>query len=108
MLRNISRSYIKELENIECGTLVRSGLLRDGGSAIVILSTNDQNIKLRVMRSLAEQNSELHNFIELSIDDKVIGCVKSKDEIDGLNKFLVRAQDKLDTKILAAFLPPNT
>jgi hypothetical protein len=92
---------MKDLENIECGTLVYSGLLRDGGSAIVILNNNNQKIKIRIMRSLSERHSEFHNFIELSVDNKVILHVKSKDEIGGLNEFLFRNQDKIDQRFLA-------
>lgn len=95
-----------KLENVEFGALIYNGILRDGGSAVIILSMSTYKVKIRVMRSISEQRGAFSNFIEISVDDKVIGNLKSKNDIDGLNEFLLRNQDKLDQRVLVAFAFP--
>jgi hypothetical protein len=89
--------------DIQDGDFVYSGLLRDGGSAVIILQLGDKKIKLRVMRSIAERAGELFNKIEILIDDSEKSIVSSGSDLDGLNSFIAKNKDRLDARVLEAF-----
>jgi len=91
------------LKSIRDGNLVYSGLLRDGGSAVIILQLADQKIKLRVMRSIAERTGDFFRKIEVLIDDSAKSIVSSGSDIDGLNSFITKNKDRLDARVHEAF-----
>ncbi len=91
------------LQNIQDGDLVYSGLLRDGGSAVIIVQLGESKTKLRVMRSISERAGEFFNKIEVSVDDSKKLIVKSGSEVDGLSLFIDSNKDRLDSRVTEAF-----
>ncbi|MGC8532922.1 MAG: hypothetical protein ACP5M1_12880 [Acidiphilium sp.] len=89
--------------NLESGQLFYADLLRDGGSAIIIIDMTTHQISLRVMRSIAEQTGPHHNAIEISINNQIIKRVTTNSAIIGLDAFLRNNHDQLDPRVIAAF-----
>lgn len=89
--------------NLESGQLLYTDLLRDGGSAIVIIDMTTHQISLRVMRSIAEQLGPHYNAIEITINNQIIKRVTTISAISGFEAFLRNNHDQLDPRVIAAF-----
>ena len=66
--------------NLESGRLFYTDLLRDGGSATVIIDMPTPQISLRVMRSIAEQLGPYYNAIEITINNHQAGNHHQRDQ----------------------------
>ena len=90
--------------NIQNAELTYSVLLRDGGSAVILLVIDGRAVKLRSMRSIMEQKSINYKKIEVSINSQFYSIYESPDCIPGFSQMFTRVGSQIDEKVLKAFL----
>ncbi len=91
------------MRDISGASLLYNDLLRDGGSAVIILELNSQRIKLRKMRSLAERKRDDFNKIELSLEGEIVAICLDGSQILGFDDMWLKIKDSLKDNVQIAF-----
>jgi len=82
--------------------LKHSGILRDGGSAVLTATSAKEVLKIRLMRSLLDRQSENFNKIEVSFQgEKTI--FSNASELEFIREFVNKNRALINPDILTLF-----
>lgn len=82
--------------------LKHSGILRDGGSAVLTATLGKEVLKIRLMRSLFDRQSENFNKIEVSFQGEK-SIFSNANELDFIREFVNRNRALINPDILTLF-----